>query len=123
MGWSIFLLLTSLYFSANSSYVPGDKGAPWTEEEVPMIITIITIITISTIITTTIIVIITIIFPKMLVVRAKLWRLFSGGDPLEQALNTEIIIITITITIHHTIALDSAVWKIFWSTKNRPTMR
>ena len=54
MGWwSIFLLLTSFYFSANSSYVPGDKGAPWTEEEVPLIITLITVITMVTIVTTT----------------------------------------------------------------------
>ena len=63
--------------------------------------------------------IIIIISPKMLAVRAKLWRLFSGGHPLEQALNTEIIIITITITItiHHTIALDSAVWYFFGQQK------
>ena len=52
--WSIFLLLTFLYFSANSAdYVPGDKGAPWTEEEVPLIITLITVITMVTIVTTT----------------------------------------------------------------------
>ena len=136
MVWSIcflFLLMCDGHLSANSAYVPGEKGAPWTEEEVGSTITTTTIITIiNAIIIITIIkiiivrtaclmiiwgkfsnkntgfhgkhsrreggglfimimivmiliVIIPTTSPKMLAVRAKLWRLFSGGKP-EQAL-------------------------------------
>ena len=40
MAWNFhfFVLLAPVSFSANSAYVPGDKGAPWSEEEVRPII-------------------------------------------------------------------------------------
>ena len=72
----ILRLIIVFFFAASSAYGQRAGGAPWTEEEVW-----------SSSVTywTSKGGMIHALLSQVLVVRAKLWRMFSGGHPLEQA--------------------------------------
>ena len=71
----ILRLIIVFFFAASSAYGQRAGGAPWTEEEVWSSVSYWTSKGGM----------IHALLSQLLVVRAKLWRMFSGGHPLEQA--------------------------------------